>query len=387
MTGSAAGIKAIDQAAGSGNANPNGDGGNSKLYGGYWRDFADGTRAMVNDGISVMPSALNECVISSELAELNGIQVGDTMSFSTKFRYDIPDDADMSGYGLGDIYTANGHDYEISFTGAGAPVAIRSAAYELKVSGIFYDMTDEYANSYMPKSATENRRNEILVTLDTLLSERSKNENNLLVSATFYLKNPDLLEKLESDCRAAGLSELIDVSIDTESYNNIVKPVQSLKSISVAFMVIVLILGAIVLMLLTSIAIRERKYEIGVLRAMGMKKRKVSFGLWTELLVITLACLVIGLCIGSVIAQPVTNILIEQQAEAAQNSQGQNDTMGMPGFQNANVKPLSEMQIMIDFNTILEIIGITLLLSTLAGFLSIGKITKYEPIKILMERN
>ncbi|WP_438940338.1 hypothetical protein [Lacrimispora defluvii] len=26
---------------------------------------------------------------------------------------------------------------------------------------------------------------------------------------------------------------------------------------------------------------RERKYEIGVLRAMGMKKGKVALGLWT----------------------------------------------------------------------------------------------------------
>ncbi|MFU2108463.1 FtsX-like permease family protein [Paenibacillus larvae] len=43
---------------------------------------------------------------------------------------------------------------------------------------------------------------------------------------------------------------------------------------SVTYIVIVLVLGAVILILLSSIAIRERKYEIGVLRAIGMKKGK-----------------------------------------------------------------------------------------------------------------
>jgi putative ABC transport system permease protein len=37
--------------------------------------------------------------------------------------------------------------------------------------------------------------------------------------------------------------------------------------------------------------------------------------------------------------------------------------------------------------TVLEILGIALLLSSVAGIVSTTQITKYEPIKILMERN
>jgi len=49
-------------------------------------------------------------------------------------------------------------------------------------------------------------------------------------------------------------------------YQKVVGPVEGLKKISLTFMIIVLIFGAMILMLLSSIAIRERKYEIGVLR-------------------------------------------------------------------------------------------------------------------------
>ncbi|WMT39640.1 FtsX-like permease family protein [Paenibacillus sp. D2_2] len=57
------------------------------------------------------------------------------------------------------------------------------------------------------------------------------------------------------------------------------------------------------------------------------------------------------------------------------------------GGAQSSAKPLSEMKISLDTVTILEIIGISILLASFAGLISISKITKYEPIKILMERN
>jgi len=41
----------------------------------------------------------------------------------------------------------------------------------------------------------------------------------------------------------------------------------------------------------------------------------------------------------------------------------------------------------VDGITALEIFGISILLASVAGAVSISRITKYEPIKILMERN
>ncbi|SDZ42054.1 putative ABC transport system permease protein [Evansella caseinilytica] len=92
------------------------------------------------------------------------------------------------------------------------------------------------------------------------------------------------------------------MTTDSESYNKIVGPVEGLKSISTTFMVIVLIFGGIIISFLSSIAIRERKYEISVLRAMGMKKHMVAPGLWSEMLLITCLCLVLGIGVGTLAA-------------------------------------------------------------------------------------
>ena len=181
---------------------------------------------------------------------------------------------------------------------------------------------------------------------------------------------------------------------DSASYNKVVGPVEGLKGISLTFVVIVLAFGAIILALLASIAIRERKYEIGVLRAMGMKKLKVIAGLWTETLAITIICLAIGLGVGTLVAQPVSNIMLEQQIAAA--DQANSGSNGLPaggimsGGQRApqsSAEPLKDISVSLDIATLLEIIGIALLLSSLSGIIATQKITKYEPIRILMERN
>jgi len=396
------------QGGGSGPALLNMSDGNFRLYGGYWNDFDENNRTLADDGQSTMPAADNECLVSEEIAALNNISVGDSIALQVQMTLEIPSTTDMTNYSDGDIYASNNHEYTLSQGPDETFRAWRNATAELKVVGVYDDLKDAYDNENMPQLAGLNHRNEILTTLDTFLNLRSAGENNISLNVTYFLKNPELLAEFESFVRSAGLSDQFIVSTDESSYNTIVKPVLGLKSITLTFMVVVLVLGAIILVLLTSIAVRERKYEIGVLRAMGMKKSRVSLGLWSEILVMTSICLVIGIGVGLLAAQPISNVLLSQQVEAASSNAFSADPRGgeagqrgggpmmissgggmnmVPGGFNANAQPLSEMNVSLNLITLLQIIGIAFLLATLAGLVSTSRITKYEPIKILMERN
>lgn len=384
-------------------------GGNSnfKLYGDYWQDFEDGLRSIETGNL---PEADNECIISTDLSDANNISIGDTLTFTSNVSIALPEDMDTSTLAEGDIVTINDEDYKVSLSHMETVSLSREVTYELKVVGTYADLNDEYTNENMPASAALNRRNEVLTNLSTLLAVRNTDESGVQVNVTYYLKSPEYITQFEAEVREKGLPDTFAVTTDTASYDRIVKPVLGLKSISLTFMLVVIILGSIILVLLSSISIRERKYEIGVLRAMGMKKSKVALGLWSETLIITCICLVIGLGVGTGVSQPISDMLLSNQVEAAQSSEQQNggqfgghvisgqkpsggDNQGMGGGKlfnigtTSNAQPLSEMKITLSFYTILEIIVISILLSSFAGFVSIGKITKYEPIKILMERN
>ena len=330
-----------------------------RLMGGQWEDFDNGEREIV-DGR--MAEADDECVVSQEFAETNGLSVGDVITVG------------------GTAMPTPGRDTE----------ELTNTYYTLTVTGIYFDMTEEDSTG-MFASSLMNRRNEILTTFGALAEPLQDGETGASVSATYYLKDPAMLEAFEAEVRGKGLSDEYLVSTDKAGYDKVVEPVVGMKKITLTFLIIVLILGAIILLLLSSIAIRERKYEIGVLRAMGMKKGKVALGLWLELLTITCVCVALGLLAGTLAAQPVSNMLLNSQLESIQNAAGQGGQFGtmliIGGRAMTQHTALDTLDVSLGAATLLQIIGIAVALATTATLASVLKITQYEPIKILMERN
>jgi putative ABC transport system permease protein len=346
------------------------------LSAGDYSAFDDGSRELAEGGS--MPEEMNECIISTELAELNGIEVGDTIHFTGVLNRQKEDEVE---------------------DGSLPEFEEQETAYDLKVVGIYYDATDEYADSRMQNAYT-NSRNEIITNVDTVVGGMVDGWDGISVSATYYLKDPDMLEDFAAEVKGKGLDELFEVTTDSQSYDSVVKPVEGMKKIALTFMIAVLVLGGIIVALLSSIAVRERKYEIGVMRAMGLKKIKVGFGLWAETVIITLLCIVVGLGIGVLAAQPVADALLDTQVEALSGVQDgrpqmgtfggggpQMTTISRGGAERVDVEALTDVDVSLDFVTMLEIIGIALLLVSLASIIAISRINRYEPIKILMERN
>lgn len=329
----------------------------ASLRGGSFAEFEDGSRALADGDF---PDALNEVIISTDLASEAALAIGDSMHLAGQ---------------LNDVEAGKSEDI----------------AYDVTIVGTYDDLTDEYGQDRMQNAFT-NTRNQILTTYDTVVQEYVADLRGMQISGTFSLKSPDLLEAFTAEARAKGLPEVFDVATDEAAYDQIVGPVEGLQSISLTFMILVLVFGGVTIALLTSIAIRERKYEIGVLRAMGMRKSAVSLGLGAEILAITAACTALGLVLGAVAAQPVSDLLLAGQIDAAENAAPEDGRMMMPGMgamggSAVDAEPLTELSVALTPIAIAQIGGVALLLAALAGAIALSRITKYEPMKILQERN
>ena len=202
------------------------------------------------------------------------------------------------------------------------------------------------------------------------------------VDATYYLKSPDLLADFEAELRSKGLPDDYAAKTDESSLERMVEPVESLKNLSLTFLIIVLVLGAVIMVLMSIIAVRERKYEIGVLRAMGMKKNKVALTLWTEIIVITCICFILGMGAGTLLSQPVSDSMMAGQVSSVSGGSTLADRLN-----EREPEQFESISVSVNGITALEIFGVSLLLASIAGVISVTRITKYEPIKILMERN
>jgi len=200
--------------------------------------------------------------------------------------------------------------------------------------------------------------------------------------AVYYLKDPGMLAAFEAELTAKGMPDDYAVRTDESAFERIAGPVESLNRLSMTYLALTLALGALIIALLSAIAVRERKYEIGVLRAIGMKKAKVTLVLWTELVAVTCVCFIFGFAAGSALSQPAADAMMAGQGRAA--SPG--STTLYDRLNETDSKRIKNVDVTAGAVTVLEMFGVSLLLASVAGAVTTGRITRYEPIKILSER-
>jgi len=250
----------------------------------YIRDFEEGSRKMIEGSMVNEESAPYSIVISEELALENDLQVGDTVTFH------MPEDSKKT--------------------------------YSFTITGIFQDENEIESTGFFNMNAM-NTRNQIFTTMETLLeivdveTTSSMFSNNL--NAVYYLSNQEDVESFYEDAKAQGLPTYYQISTNEESVQETLRPIQNITSFSLTFLIVVFLIGAIVLSVLHMMNIRERKYEIGVLRAIGMSKGKVSLQLISEIFFVSFGALLFGVIIGSFLAQPISNQMLKNEKHNRHN--------------------------------------------------------------------
>lgn len=306
--------------------------------------FQSGQAWLIEGG--TFPTDETECLVSDTLADLNGLKPGDTFKARSIYYTDV------QGNSLEEMI--------------------------LKVSGIYHR---NYSGEDMDSG------NEIFIQYKILTNPRYAYDP--MYQAVFFLKSPMDLDAFIQEAYAAGLSEYYSLSTDTIAYEAFVKPIEQMSVISLSFLYMILALGAIVILILSSLVTSERKYEIGVLRTLGMKKSKVIAQMVLEPTLIMAVCLVLGIALGSLLAQPITDMLLSDRMSTVQSGPILLNGMGgtLFGELATDNVPITHINAMLSLTTITELVCIALTLVAVAGIVSAAYTTKYEPIRILRNRN
>lgn len=326
-------------------------------------EFIDGLY-IITEGEVSGDFTFNNCVINSELATFNNLSVGDV------------------------IILVNPND--------------SSVTYNLTITGIFDDKDDSSDN---PMSMFSNSANMIITNstvVDKMLSDDSSLSSS--VTPTFILidKEEDTITDFETELYSKGLSEYYKVSTNLDSISNGSKAINNLSNYASSFLMIVLLVGGIVLLILNMINVRERKYEIGVLRTMGMKKVSVISQFVLELLMVSVVGLVIGTGIGAIVSVPTANALLENEIESSKESlENVSNNFGKggenkPGFSGKGpnsinmgvvaVNEITSINAVVNFKVLFQILAIGLSLTVISSAGAMLNISKFSPLTILKER-
>lgn len=211
----------------------------------------------------------------------------------------------------------------------------------------------------------------------------------------FAGSNKEVIEAFEDELTEKGLSEYLSVSTNLDQVEESTKTISNVSNFATTFLIITLLIGGIVLFVINMINIRERKYEIGVLRTIGMKKSLLTLQFMTELLIVAIVALFIGAGIGSLISVPVSNSLLANEiAEAEEQTSTINKNFGRgdkPMFENisgvAVVEKFKSIDAAVDIKVLCQLFIIVILLTLISSLASMISIQKFSQLTILKERS
>lgn len=233
-------------------------------------DFQNNNKRIIS-GSALNDSDKNKqkAVISSQLAELNKIKVGDKIVVGT---------------------------------------LKEGKTLTLSVSGIF-DMNLRDGKS----KGVDNEANLVYVNYETLLNFLGLSNVDMV---RFNIRDPQDNDKFVELVNSKFPSRFNVTSVDGE-YRSVSSALDSTAKVSNLFLFISLIASALILILVVLLLFRKRYYEIGILLSCGEKKGKIVLQMAVEILVPVLIAFSISAILSNSTVQAISNVIYNAQVSSS----------------------------------------------------------------------
>ena len=274
-----------------------------------------------------------------------------------------------------DLAKKNALSVGSTFTAWGKPI---------KVIGI-YDAGSTFANAgvLMP-----------LATVQSLADVPGE-----VTSATVTVDTVSNVSSVQAEIKKA-LGSSADVTSTQQVAEQSLAPLNSVKTISLYALFAALAVAALITIFTMVMVVRERRREIGILKAIGARTRSVVTQFLVESSTLTLIAAVIGLVLGIIAANPIASTLVTNQTSSA-TATGPGGFVrpggfggGAPGasglhfsggggFFHAFGTSVSSIQTAAGWSTVLYGLVAALVLAALASAVAAWSTTRIRPAEIL----
>lgn len=340
-------------------------------------DFVSGVITILEGTVFDVAEDGNEIVISEEIAYLNGLAVGDEFVLVNPLQ----------------------EEEEITFTVVGIFECTSTDSYANNMFVSYASLEAIQAASLEKETMLEYTRNEEIIEVSSAIS--------CSASGTYVFGDVATYEAFSAELGDLGLdTDLYQLlSLDLDTFESSVVPLENLSNFTLMFFFVVLAIGGIILIIFNLFTVRETKYEIGVLAAIGMQKSKVAMQFILETVVITFVAIIIGSGLGAAMSQPIADNLLASQIESIEaestsvnnnfggNFSGRGQNTGSRGAGQSSVEPSVSVEYVdslvagIDIMIFAQLMAMGMVLAILASSVGLIAILRYEPLKILSGRS
>lgn len=309
-------------------------------------DVAAGKIKLV-DGRMTTKEDKDVCVISKELAELNGLQVGDSLQFN---QWDEKEN---------------------------------SKVYSAKIVGIY-----EAVQKLEPVMSGDTYRSENTIFTDMNFPEKPSGEegNPLFRYAIFKVGNVDQYDAVRKEIEKVDINwERYDLIDSNGNIQSMAENFNNMKQLSEMLLIVVSAASFIILSLIFLFWMKNRTQEIGIFMALGESKKKIwSQFLWEAMLIGVLG-LVLSFMISPALSKMTASYMAQQsQSQAEEQKEATENQVFADGYtapdlklQNIEIEVTSDMLI----KDTIAIGGLLFISVSVAGIMIMRK----KPKEILSE--
>ncbi|MFL6978204.1 ABC transporter permease [Bacillus inaquosorum] len=321
-------------------------------------DFSDGD-SKITDGRAITKSDVGKkvTVINETLAEENDLSVGDSITIESATDEDTTVKLKIVG-----IYktTSSGDDQAQNFS-----------------------FLNPYNKLYTPYTATA--------------ALKGDDYKNTIDSAVYYMDDAKNIDAFVKAAKKTSIDfDTFTLNTNDQLYQQMVGPIENVASFSKNVVYLVSVAGAVILGLIVMMSIRERKYEMGVLMAIGEKRWKLIGQFLTEILIVAVIAIGIASLTGNLVANQLGNQLLTQQisssTDSTQTASGQMPGGGggmgggMFGHSSANVDVIDSLNVAVSMNDMLVLGGIGIFIAIIATLLPSISVLRLHPKTILTKQ-
>ncbi|MGL5042417.1 MAG: ABC transporter permease [Culicoidibacterales bacterium] len=272
------------------------------------------TDAEISEGKNVM-------LISMQLAELNNLNVGDTVPLKNiVYDYGGIKGQDATS-GEPEVKVIASEDVNLEIIGIFDPkIIIAPAGTEGEDNVKGGDMSKGWREAeainkvYVPNKvvtkASEFQREKSMEQNPGMDPEDAKREE--YYQPVYIIKNPEDMEKFKKAVLPI-LPKNYKIVTSSDGFDNIAGPILTMKSLATYTLYIAVGASLLILSLLIVLFLRDRKHELGIYLSLGEVKIKVMIQIVTEVIAVAFIAISLSLVSGNMIATAVSDGMVMNQ--------------------------------------------------------------------------
>ncbi len=189
-----------------------------------------------------------------------------------------------------------------------------AAKNKLKVGSTFTAYGSTFTVAAIFSTGTKFGDNQVIMPLATV--QRLSGQTGAVTAATAYIDSINNLTSVTNKIKQV-LGSSADVTNSQQQAQTAVVSLQNIQTVSLYSLIGAVVAGAVIVLMTMIMIVRERRREIGIMKAMGSSNLRLFGQFMSEAVTLTIVAAVVGIIIGSITSNPITQMLVSNSSTSS----------------------------------------------------------------------